>query len=215
MTIWHHPTNELLLAYSAGRLDQGQHVVIATHLFQCSDCRGWVRNLEGLGGSVLDAQPPSAMADDALARLEARLDEPVVAPVVAIRNEVPFDLPGLPPFVLGLPAAKWKWLAPNVQLRRLSLTVPGDTRVFLLRSKPGVKMMPHGHTGFEMTCVLTGSFSHDGARYGPGDFDFGDSGNCHEIAIGPEGDCISLVAMQGDLLLKGLLGRLVQPFVSL
>ena len=215
MTIRHHPFNELLLAYSAGRLDQGQHVAIATHLVQCSGCRSWVRNLEGLGGSVLDELPPSAMADDALARLEARLDEPAVVPRVVPRKEILFDLPGLPPFVRGLAAAKWKWLAPNVQLRRLSLTVPGDTRVFLLRSKPGVRMMPHGHTGFEMTCVLTGSFSHDGARYGPGDFDFGDSGNCHEIAIGPEGDCISLVAMQGDLRLNGFLGRLVQPFVSL
>jgi putative transcriptional regulator len=35
MIIQHHPSDELLLAYSAGSLDQGQHVAIATHLLQC------------------------------------------------------------------------------------------------------------------------------------------------------------------------------------
>jgi putative transcriptional regulator len=215
MTIQHHPPDELLLGYSAGTLDQGQHVAIATHLLQCGLCRGWVRDMEGLGGSVLCELPPSAMAGDALARLEARLDEPDATPPIARGHAAGIDMPGLPPFVRSLPAGEWKWLAPNVQLRRLALTAPGDTRVFLLRSKPGVRMLPHGHTGIEMTCVLTGSFSHDGARYGPGDFDFGDSGNSHEIAVGPEGECVSLVAMQGELRLKGLLGRLVQPFISL
>ena len=215
MTIRHHPSDELLLAYSAGTLDQGQHVAIATHLVQCGPCRGSVRDMEGLGGSVISALPPSAMADDSLASLEARLDEPDATPSIVPRKAVGVDMPGLPPFVRGLPAGKWRWLAPNVQLRRLALTAPDDTRVFLLRSKAGVKMLPHGHTGFEMTCVLTGSYSRDGARYGPGDFDFGDSGNSHEIAIGPESECISLVAMQGELRLKGLLGRMVQPFISL
>ena len=215
MTIRHHPSDELLLAYSAGTLDQGQHVAIATHLLQCGLCRGWVRDMEGLGGSVLSELPPSAMAGDALSRLEARLDEPAALSAPAARGDSNRDMPGLPPFVRSLPAGEWKWLAPSVQLRRLALTAPGDTRVFLLRSKAGVRMLPHGHTGFEMTCVLTGSFSHDGARYGPGDFDYGDCGNSHEIAIGPEGECISLVAMQGELRLQGLLGRIVQPFISL
>jgi putative transcriptional regulator len=215
MTIQHHPSDELLLAYSAGSLDQGQHVAIATHLLQCGACRGWVRGMEGLGGSVLNELSPSAMADDALARLETRLDEPIAAPTLEPRRNSHYDMPGLPPFVRSLPAEEWKWLAPNVQLRRLALTEPGDTRVLLLRSKAGVRILPHDHTGFEMTCVLTGSFSHDGACYGPGDFDFGDSSTSHDIAIGPEGDCVSLVAMQGDLRLKGLLGRLVQPFISL
>jgi len=67
----------------------------------------------------------------------------------------------------------------------------------------------------EMTCVLTGSFNHDGARYGAGDFDLGDPNVDHEISIGPEGDCICLVAMQGELRMKGFLGRLMQPIVSI
>lgn len=214
MTIRHHPSDEHLFAYSAGTLDQGQHVALATHLLQCGECRDWVHGMETLGGSVLSELPPSAMADDALIRLEARLDEPITAPSDP-RGDTYCDMPGLPPFVRRLPAGDWKRVARNVELRRIALSDRGDTRVFLLRSKSGVKMLPHYHTGFEMTCVLSGSFSHDGARYGPGDFDFGDSQTNHEIAIGPEGECISLVAMQGELKLKGFIGHLIQPFISI
>jgi putative transcriptional regulator len=216
MTIQHHPTDELLLAYAAGTLDQGQHVAIATHLLACSACRGWVQSLEGLGGTMLSALPASAMAGDALSRIEARLDEPALsAPCEQRRADMHSDVPGLPAFVRGFPAGKWKWVAPNLHLKRLALSDAGDTRVFLLRSSPGTRFLPHGHTGFEMTSVLTGSFSHDGQHYGPGDFDLGDPDTGHEIVIGPEGDCISLVAMQGELRLKGLLGRIVQPFLAI
>lgn len=216
MTIQHHPTDELLLAYAAGTLDQGQHVAIATHLLPCSACRRWVQSLEGLGGSVLSTLPASAMANDALSRIEAMLDEPVVSDPSGQRRPVLHsDVPGLPAFVRGLPAGKWKWVAPNLHLKRLALSEPCDTRVFLLRSRPGSRFLPHGHTGFEMTSVLTGSFSHDDQHYGPGDFDLGDPDTGHEIVIGPEGDCISLVAMQGELKLQGVLGRIIQPFLSI
>jgi putative transcriptional regulator len=216
MTIQHHPTDELLLAYAAGTLDQGQHIAVATHLLPCAACRSWVQSLEGLGGSVLSALPASAMASDALSRVEARLDEAARAgPSGQPHPDLHPDVPGLPAFVRSRPAGNWKWVGPHLRLRRLTLSEPGDTRVFLLKSSPRTRFLAHGHTGFEMTTVLTGSFSHDGKRYGPGDFDLGDPDTGHEIAIGPEGDCISLVAMQGELKLQGLLGRLVQPFLSI
>ena len=102
-------------------------------------------------------------------------------------------------------------------LHLLPLHVPetGDVRVFLLKAKPGVKFLPHRHTGVEMTCVLMGSFSHDDARFGPGDFDLGDADTDHVIAIGVGMDCLCLVSMSGELRLKGLLGRMAQPFVSI
>lgn len=216
MTIQHHPTDELLLAYAAGTLDQGQHIAVATHLLPCAVCRNWVQSLEGLGGSVLSGLPASAMASDALSRIEARLDEPVASvPLQRRCPDVHSDIPGLPAFVRGLPAGKWTWVAPSLHVKRLALTEPGDTRVFLLKSSSGTRFLPHGHTGFEMTSVLTGSFSHDSKHYGPGDFDLGGPDTGHEIVIGSEGDCISLVAMQGELKLRGLLGRLVQPFLAI
>jgi putative transcriptional regulator len=90
-----------------------------------------------------------------------------------------------------------------------------ETRVFLLRSGPGTRMLPHSHSGLEMTCVLSGAFSQDGARYGPGDFDLGDDTIEHRPMVEDGQDCLCLVAMRGELQLRGWLGRLMQPFVRL
>jgi putative transcriptional regulator len=37
----------------------------------------------------------------------------------------------------------------------------------------------------------------------------------HEPVVDSGQDCVCLVAMQGDLRLNGLLGRIMQPFVRL
>jgi len=66
-----------------------------------------------------------------------------------------------------------------------------------------------------MTCVLKGAFRQDGNRYGSGDFDFGDDSMNHRPIVETGQDCVCLVAMRGELRLKGLLGKLVQPFVRL
>ena len=102
-----------------------------------------------------------------------------------------------------------------MHIRPIELPWPSETRVFLLRSKPGTKMVEHTHTGFEMTCVLSGSFAHDGGHFGPGDFDFGDGSDDHEVVIDSADDCICLVAMQGDLKLQGMIGRLLQPLIRM
>jgi putative transcriptional regulator len=216
MSIRHHPSDELVAAYAAGALDQGQHIAVATHLGHCPLCRAWVASMEGVGGSILSALPPTPMPNDSFCRIEAQLDDalPVTTPA-PLSVDALADIPGLPPFVRTLRAGAWTWVAPGLHLRRIALPEPSDTRVFLLRSCPGVRLLPHGHTGFEMTCVLTGSYSHGAERYGVGDFDFGDNSTEHEVVIGSEGDCVSLIAMQGKLRLKGFLGRLMQSLISI
>ena len=69
------------------------------------------------------------------------------------------EIPGLPKFVRSYQFGNWKWIAPSVHLRPIVLPYASDTRVFLLRSGPGTRMLEHAHTGFEMTCVLSGAFS--------------------------------------------------------
>jgi putative transcriptional regulator len=76
-------------------------------------------------------------------------------------------------------------------------------------------MLEHSHTGTELTCVLKGSFSHQGGRYGPGDFDYGDDDVDHRPIVGDEGPCLCLVAMTGDLRMNGFFGRLISPFIRL
>lgn len=213
MSIRHHPDADLIAAFAAGTLDQGQHAVTATHLAHCPSCRARAAAHEHVGGEMLASLPPSDMAMEAFARAAARLDQP--APEARPMPAGLHDVPGLPSFVRRLPAGPWSWVAPGLQVRRVQTGPSSATRVFLLRSRAGAKFLRHTHTGFEMTCVLTGSFSHDGARYAAGDFDLGTPDHLHDIEIGREGPCVSLVAMQGVLKLPGLLGRFLQPLVRL
>ena len=217
MTIHHHPPDELLTAFAAGTLDLGQHVAVATHLAGCSHCRTMVRAMEQVGGVVMDRLKPSEMSPGAFAAVEARLSGSAGGAAAApVPSGAGFrDIPDLPPFVRHYRDSSWKWIAPKVHFRPVGLPRPSDTRVFLLRSKPGTKMIEHTHTGFEMTCVLSGSFAHDGGHFGPGDFDFGDGSDDHDVVVDSTEDCICLVAMQGDLKLHGMIGRLLQPLVRM
>lgn len=216
MSIEHHPLETMLAAFAAGTLDHGQHIAIATHLVSCPQCRRFMHAMEEVGGAVVANLPPATMSNRALAEVEARLDEPVQPAAGEAASTPPeTEIPGLPRFVRRYRFGSWRWVAPSVHVRPIVLPHASDTRVFLLRSGPGTKMLQHTHTGLEMTCVLSGAFRQDGAHFGPGDFDLGDETVDHQPVVEAGEDCICLVAMQGDLELKGLLGRIVQPFVRL
>lgn len=216
MSIEHHPTDSMLAAFAAGTLDHGQHVVIATHLLSCSQCRTFMRSIEKVGGEVLTGLSPASMSNDALAKVEARLNEPIRPAAADTAPTVPeTEVPGLPKFLRRYRFGNWKWIAPSVHLRPIILPYASETRVFLLKSGPGTKMLEHTHTGIEMTCVLSGAFSQDGGHYGPGDFDLGDETIDHLPVVESGQDCVCLVAMQGELRLNGLIGRIIQPFVRL
>ena len=217
MTIAHHPSDELLTAFAAGTLDLGQHVAVATHLTGCPHCRRVVHAMEHVGGAVLSDLPATPMSPGAFAAIEAQLDG--LAPAVATGSRKVVagfdDVPGLPSFVREYPSSSWQWIAPKVHLRPVRLPEASATRVFLLKSQRGTRMIEHTHSGFEMTCVLSGSFVHASGRFGPGDFDFGDGSTDHEVMIDSAEACICLVAMQGQLKLNGILGRLLQPLIRM
>ena len=215
MSINHHPTDTLLAAYTAGTLDHGQHIAMATHLAGCAACRKSVREFEQVGGVILGDLPPAAMSADALTKIEARLVAPVIPARVPELTVPESDLPGLPRFVRGYRFQDWKWIAPGLHMRPIVLPHVSDTQVFLLKAKPGMRLLEHSHTGVEMTCILSGSYSQSGTRYGVGDFDFGDDEVSHQPLVDPGEECICLIAMQGKLKLGGILGRIMQPFIPL
>ena len=73
------------MGYAAGHLSEAFSLVVATHVTLCDDCRARLESLEALGGAVLDAEEEAPVSIDALARMMARLDVPVVSapPMVA------------------------------------------------------------------------------------------------------------------------------------
>lgn len=218
MTIEHHPPETMIAGYAGGTLEHGLHIAVATHLVTCAHCRRFVRSVEHVGGNLLASLPPSPMARTALANVESRLDERTSVAVTGSTAAASIEDPatrGLPTFLRHYRWGNWKWVAPRVSMRPVELPVAGPTRVFLLKAGAGTTMLPHTHSGIEITCVLHGAFRQAGARLGPGDFDLGDGTIDHRPQIESDEECLCLVAMQGDLRMKGIIGRIVQPFVRL
>ena len=185
----HHPPAELLEDFAAGLADDAQRIMLATHLHHCASCRRWVGALEQVGGAVLEGLVPSPMSADALARVRVRLAHVEPAPPSRV---APPEANGLTAFMARLEAKPWSWVAPGIQIRRVSL---GEcpSRLFFLRSKAGARFIPHSHSGMELTCVLQGGFEHDGVYFEPGDIDVGAPGIDHAIRIAPGEPCVSLV----------------------
>jgi putative transcriptional regulator len=215
MTISHHPPEDLLADFAAGRLEEAHQLVVGVHVAGCARCGRFVQAIEQLGGLALEDVEPVPVASDAfeqvMSRIHAAPEERAARTSEAARSSEQ-DVPAaLRNYRIG----KRRRIAPGLSMRPIELSGSGTARAFLLRSAPGTRMLEHTHTGTELTLVLEGSFSHEGGRFGPGDFDYGDDEIDHRPLVGDEGPCVCLVAMTGDLRMNGLLGRLIGPFVRL
>lgn len=211
----HHPKNTTLAEFAAGTLDEGRSLVVASHLAMCGECRAFVSALEEAGGQMLANVEPIAMTDGAAARALSLLDCDD-APRTQGRKQsaIPVWQPEQKT-LLGYELGPWRWIAPGLHHRVIKMPSEGATRVFMLRAAPGLKIPQHSHTGIELTCVLAGAFIHEGGRYAAGDCDDADQDDGHSPVIDGDEECVCLVAMQGELRLSGLIGRLVQPFVRI
>ncbi len=212
MTVTHHPSPELLAGFAAGTLDAGEHLAIAVHASNCPACRRLVCAVESIGGSTLEAIEPVPMKAGAFEAVMTKLDR---SPPHSRASADSLADEELPKVLQHYRIGRRRWVAPGVSLRPIELPGPSSSRAFLLRSDPGTHMLEHTHTGVELTCVLRGSFSHEGGRFGPGDFDFGDDALDHQPTVGDGEPCLCLVAMSGDLRINGFFGRLIGPFVRL
>jgi putative transcriptional regulator len=216
----HHPSDDLLLRHSGGRLSPVQSLVVTTHLPFCAQCRAAVRLGDDIGGTLLAEMPPDEMAADALSRTLVRLDATVTPRGPEVRHpdwaaiELASGVP-LPASLQGTARPRWRWVAPGIS--RVTLDIPGaarDERAYLLRVAPGTKLPEHGHNGWEATCVLSGHFTDSTVDYGPGDVAEMDGASIHQPVSGGDTGCICLIVRQGNLRPRGVIARLMQPFVG-
>ena len=216
MTITHHPPEDLLADLATGALEEAEHLVVSVHVAGCPHCRRFVQAIEQLAGAALEEAAPVPVAEGAFDLVMARIREnPSPEAPPAIPASVASQHQGLPELLRRCRLGKRRRVAPGVSVQPIELLTQGKSRAFLLQSSPGTRMLEHTHTGTELTCVLEGSFSHEGGRFGPGDFDYGDDDIDHRPIVGDEGPCLCVVAMTGELRMNGFLGRLISPFVRL
>lgn len=224
MTIRHHVSDELLLAYAAGTLEEGWRLAVATHLALCPDCRKRLSVMEDAGGQLLEEIIPEPAMATSFDRLRQRIRaerapvQPAASaagPAAPARVASPVLPEPLRSYVGGdVETLKWKSLgrgAYHIPIR----TDDGSTMVRLLRIRAGKPVPEHGHGGRELTLVLSGSF-HDGVElFARGDLEEADASVQHQPVASPGEDCICLAVTDAPLKFKSWLVRLVQPVLGI
>lgn len=224
--IRHHPDDALLMALAAATLARGPAVVTAAHAELCPHCRARLRELDAVGGALLEAAEPAVLAPEALAQTLARIDAlPSVAaatetPAVPSRAETRFlaSLPAgmaWPRSLRGSTTTGWRWLGPGMRWSRVTLADDRAANVFLLRIAAGKSLPVHTHAGIELTQVLHGAF-HDGReRFDAGDFDEADGSIHHQPVVEPGGECICLASVEGRVAFDGRIARVLGSLVGM
>lgn len=215
-TINHHPSDEVLLSYSAGGLAEAFNLMIATHVSLCDECRARVEAFDTLGGVLLDNGDVETadVGADALAKTLAMIKDGDPTPSMR-KKSIPGVLPQpLQDYVGGdLEAIKWRSVGMGVKQAILPTSKEASAR--LLYIPAGAAMPDHGHRGLEMTMVLQGAFLDDGERFGRGDVETADCELEHTPIADFGEDCICLAVTDAPLKFNSLIPRLAQPFLRI
>lgn len=217
MTIRYHADDSTLMSYAAGALPEALSAVVATHVRMCARCRKELATLEMLGGAVLAKLPH---ADSPVSTANPTNDVALAMEPVSPRpggNAPRSDAAAVLSRLTddGLTTVPWRRLAPGVwhYPLRLSPGSKGDLRLF--KVAPGQTMPVHGHGGTELTLMLHGSYTDENGRFDLGDLADLDQEHEHAPSADPKTGCICLIASEQKARYKGLLARLLQPFIGI
>lgn len=213
-----HPTDDVLFEYVSGSLGDGMSLLVASHLTFCPACRRMIMQSEEIGGALLTAEPQTADGLEFAAVL-ARIDE---APTSESNAGPADDDPNSPlprPLSRAVGARftdiRWRPRLPGLAEHVISEETVRDgleTKVSLLKARPGVKIPEHTHKGDEATLILCGAMEDGGVVYRKGDVSLSDEDHDHQPRILNEGVCICLIVLNGGLRFTGTFGRALNLF---
>ncbi len=212
MTARPSPSEDRLLAYAAGTLSPPEAVVVATCLALRPEERAWVERLQAVGGELLDDLRPEPLEPDALGHALARVEADGGETALAVPLN---DMPELPEPLRRYGLGPWRWVGPGIRVRDVHAPRDGASRVILLKIDPGRETPRHTHGGVELTCVLSGAYATETRRFDVGDLEEADEDILHQPRVVSDEPCLCVVALDGQILMHGWTGRLMQPFVRL
>ena len=213
MTIRHHLSDQLLMAYSAGQLPEAFNLVAATHLSLCDECRAALGAFDAVGGAMVETAEEAAVSDTSLAATLALIagQKPIADTRAATPGIFPAPVAG---YVGGdLDAVKWRSLGMGV--KQAILPTEKGASVRLLHIPAGQAMPDHGHRGMELTLVLQGAFSDGTGRYNRGDLDIETEKTQHTPVAEAGLPCICLSATDAPLRFTGFIPRILQPLFKI
>lgn len=213
----HHVPFELLVERAAGSLLPAMALMVDAHLALCPLCREEYLLCEQVGGALLDAVQPLALADDAFSSLMARIerdgirpDAAPLAPTIRFDDPVMDRMPDLlrPLGAKALAGRGWRSLVPGVKVLDLDVPVSAKGSAQLIRVAGGKGVPHHTHRGNEFTLVLSGAFNDASGRFAEGDFQVTDPQVKHKPIAEPGEVCMVLAVTDAPLRLTGMLGAI-------
>lgn len=217
----HHPNDNLLVEYAAGTLPLAQAVAIKSHLHFCTECQQKVKEMERVGGALLENLNAHSLSEDSFEQLMSAIDNHEQAPnIVEVQTPKPdrqqpdADLPEIIHKLMTQTPLKWKKVTRTLQTAPLTVGQK-HYEVALQRIKAGDTVPEHDHRGMEITVVLEGSFSDKQGIYQRGDFLVKNPGEVHQPISARNQDCLCLAVQEAPVKLTGLLGKLLNPFIRL
>ena len=229
MKIHHHLDDATLMSFAAGNLPEAISAVVSAHLSWCEECRNKVRELEMIGGSLLNNVDPVELEAGTRDHLEEQFElimqdqafsegeDEVKHELEDMHSHISCDV--LPPSItqfIGKPYSeiKWKFLSPGIQSYKIPLSHDASGDLRLIKIAPGCSLPEHGHNGAELTLVLSGSYKDEHGHYKRGDVADLDHEAEHEPVVVSDQECICLFASEKPVKFKGLVPRLLQPIIG-
>ena len=197
-----HPDSTTLMSFAAGTLAEPLAAACSVHTSMCAACRDELHDMELVGAALLGSAP----APGGKLAAPARPPEPFLAqPASNDRGAMTdaFPAPIATRYGLTLDRIPWKQLAPGVWRHRLALSPGAQGELYFIKLAPGCRLPLHGHSGVELTVVLTGAFVDASGEYRRGDMQDIDSSIEHQPLGDRDEGCICLVAAEGPYLLRG------------
>lgn len=216
-----HPSDNLLLEYSAGSLDWALGICISAHLQFCPHCKHKVMQFNAIGASFLNHSRPMDVGPRTFDKLMRRIkstqsteetrkhteplghDERAKTLPQVVQKLLPKDKP-----------LKWSYVSPALRSAHL-VTGQSKYEVCFHRLKRGGKAVQHDHRGLEITLVLEGSFSDEDGNYVPGDFIEKNAGQIHRPMAAQDKDCLCLSVVEAPVKVTGLMGKIINPFLTI
>lgn len=199
----HHPSDDILTAYTAGALEPGFGLVVGAHVEVCAHCRARVGAFEAAAGAALGKLADDEVSPDALAKVMARVERNEPAPKADSR-----------PFLERLSLKRKRWVAPGVWVAGVDTPHASQNRVYLLSVGPGGLTARHQHSGAEFCTVLTGAYRDELGLFAAGDFAAAEGDLNHQPVVQGDEACVCLFATEGRLKPQGLLGRLAFAYAD-
>ncbi|MDU8910689.1 ChrR family anti-sigma-E factor [Aestuariicoccus sp. MJ-SS9] len=215
MKIRHHLTDDLIMGYSSGTLPEAVNLIVATHVSLCDECRAAVESYDAVGGALVEGSDMVEVSDACLSGALDLIRNGAWSATEARMSAGDDVLPAPLADYVGGTLEDVKWRPVGMGVKQAILPTSDTATARLLYIPAGTAIPDHSHSGMELTLVLKGAFEDDDGRFARGDIEVAHEEVHHTPVADISEDCICLAVTDAPLRFKGLLPRLVQPFVKI